>query len=256
MYDVDRDAVRSWWHGLAAALRAQGLRGVPDALEWPQDLGAHWHDPNLLLGQTCGHPLVSRLATRVQVVGAFRYTAPGCSGIQYRSELLARTDAPGCSIEDFRGSIAAVNDRESHSGFHALRARVAPFATNGRFFASYTESGSHRASLALLQARQADVAAIDCVTLALLRRHAPETLAGLHVIGSTARAPGLPLITAARTTAEELVQLRRALRAACADDALRSVREALFIGGFVAAPLAAWHRITAMQAAGAVLVEA
>lgn len=243
MYDADRVAVQAWWQGLARAMRAEGIDGVPHAPVWPGDLDSHWCDPRLLLSQTCGYPLVTRLANVVQVVGAFRYTAPGCSGIHYRSELLVRNDDPGCRIEDFRGRIAAFNDPQSHSGCHALRARVAPLARAGRFFAGSVESGSHRGSLALLRAGQADIAAIDCVSLAAFRRKAPELLEGLRVIGSTASAPGLPLITAAATTPGELGALRRALTAASADPALSDVREALFIAGFEVVPQAAWHGI-------------
>lgn len=40
-------------------------------------------------------------------------------------------------------------------------------------------SGSHRQSLRELQQENADIAAIDCVTYALLQRHQPQALAGL-----------------------------------------------------------------------------
>ncbi len=39
-------------------------------------------------------------------------------------------------------------------------------------------SGSHRQSLRELQQENADIAAIDCVTYALLQRHQPQALAG------------------------------------------------------------------------------
>ena len=87
MYDFDRDAVEAWWRGIALALQAEGVSGVPSALEWPDDLGAHWRDSRVLLSQTCGYPLMTTLMGDVQVVGAFCYTAPGCFGIHYRSEL-------------------------------------------------------------------------------------------------------------------------------------------------------------------------
>ena len=253
MYDADRNAVQAWWRGLAAAMREQGLRGVPDVAEWPADLDRHWHEPALLVSQTCGYPLVTRLAAVVQVVGAIRYTAPGCSGLEYRSELVVRADDPGACLDDFRGRVAAYNDRASQSGYHALRALVAPPAKAGRFFERTVESGSHRASLALVRSGQADIAAIDCTSLAGFRRHAGELLDGLRVIGHTASAPGLPLITAAATLAEELAALRRALAAAVADPALAGVREALFIGGFEPVTAAAWRPIVAMRDAATAL---
>jgi ABC-type phosphate/phosphonate transport system substrate-binding protein len=253
MYDADRGAVQAWWCGVAAAMRLEGIEDVPDAADWPADLDAHWRDPRLLLSQTCGHPLVTRLASRVQVVGAFRYTAPGCSGILYRSELLARADDRARSIEDFRGRVAVFNERHSFSGRHALRLHVAPLARDGRFFARSVESGSHRNSLALVRDGQADLAAVDCVTLAGLRRSTPQLLDGLRVIGATLHAPGLPLVTASTTSAADLARLRRALTAACLDGEWADIREALFIGGFVAAPASAWLRISQCQEAAATL---
>jgi ABC-type phosphate/phosphonate transport system substrate-binding protein len=245
MYDTHPAAVQAWWSGIAEAMRAEGIAGVPAAACWPSDLEAHWHDPHLLLSQTCGFPLVTALKGVVQVLGAFQYTAPGCAGIFYRSQLLVRQDEPGRRIEDFRGRIAAINDRQSHSGCRALRALVAPLAQDGCFFAREVESGSHRASLEWLRGGRADVAAIDCVSLAGFRRRAPELLAGLRVIGSTARAPGLPLVTSAHAPAAELRAMRRALEGACNNPRLANAREELFIRGFEALPAQAWDGMAA-----------
>jgi ABC-type phosphate/phosphonate transport system substrate-binding protein len=269
MYDADPVAVGAWWHAIADALRAESVAGVPDAIAWPDDLDAHWRDPSLLLSQTCGYPFVTRLSDVVQVVGAFRYTAPGASGIQYRSALLAREGDAGLELADFRGRRVALNALDSYSGWHALRASLAaldgiggdgrrdgdgdgrshahddspPPRDDGGFFRDRLVTGSHRASLIAVQASNADLAAIDCITLAGLRRHAPHLLAGLSIIGHTDPAPGLPLVTARRTSAEDLAALRRALDAVSHDPLLADVRDALFIGGFVAAPSSAWDRI-------------
>ncbi len=242
MYDADPPAVAAWWRAIARALRARGVADVPDALDAPADLDAHWRDPRLLLSQACGYPLVTTLRHEVQVVGAFRYTAPGCSGIDYRSELVARVDDAD-TLEGFRGRVAAINSKDSHSGFNALRGLVAPLARDGMFFAGHLVSGSHRASLAALRSGSADIAAIDGVSLAGLRRREPESLRGLRVLGSTAPAPGLPLVTSASTSPAALATLREALHAACGDATAADAREALFIGGFEAVPARAWQGI-------------
>jgi ABC-type phosphate/phosphonate transport system substrate-binding protein len=242
MYDADRASVEAWWRGISRALRAEGMSRVPSSLDWPVDLDVHWRDSRLLLSQTCGYPLVTTLRDDVQVVGAFRYRAPGCFGIYYRSELIARIDDAG-AIEDYRGRVAAVNSLDSHSGANALRAMVAPLAVDGAFFNDWVVSGSHRRSLEALQSSKADIAAIDCITLAGLRRHAPESLRGLRVIGQTAAAPGLPLIAAALATAVDLQALRSALSSACMDPTLTDVREALFIDGFEIVAASEWQVI-------------
>ncbi len=245
MYDADRDAVQAWWDGIARAMRIEGIAGVPAALDWPSDLGAHWREPRLLISQTCGYPLATQLGGVVQVLGAFRYTAPGCTGYLYRSELLARMGTTRRNITDFRGAVAAINDRQSYSGYHALCALAAPLERDGPFFAREVESGSHRNSLALLRDEQADIAAIDCISLAGLRRHAPAILLGLEVIGATAAAPGLPLVTSAGTSAADVRALRRALGMASEDPALADAREALFIDGFEIVPASAWNPLAA-----------
>ena len=242
MYDADPEAVGAWWQAIARALRDQGVADVPLWLDEPPELHAHWRDPGLLLSQTCGFPLVTTLRDDAQVVGAFRYGAPGCSGIAYRSELVARV-ADAQAIEGFRGRVPAVNALDSHSGWNALRGLVAPLARDGTFFAEPVITGSHRRSLAAVQSAEADIAAIDCVTLAGLRRHHPELLRGLRVVGATAAAPGLPLITSRATSPAELAALRQALHAACADPAAADARAALFIDGFEPVPAATWGRI-------------
>lgn len=248
MYDADRASVEAWWNGLARALSAEGLGEVPSSLAWPGDLDAHWRDPRLLLSQTCGYPLVTGLKNAVQVVGAFRYSAPGCTGTHYRSELIARS-GEGAAIEDFRGRTAAINSFDSHSGANALQALVAPLAVDGTFFGGRVLTGSHRRSLEAVQYGTADIAAIDCVTLAGLRRHAPAALIGLEHIGSTMAAPGLPLITAATIRAAELRALQRALVSVCSDPALADVREALFISGFEVAVASDWQLIEELRLA-------
>ena len=242
MYDADPQSVGAWWRAIARALHARGVADVPASLAQPTDLDAHWRDPRLLMSQACGYPLVTSLRNDVQVLGAFRYTAPGCDGIDYRSELVART-ADADSLEGFRGRVAAVNSLDSHSGWNALRGLVAPHARDGAFFGEHLVSGSHRSSLAAVRSGAADIAAIDCVTLAGLRRHDPGLLHGLREVGSTAPAPGLPLVTSAATTPANLAALRGALQAACEDPAAADAREALFIGGFQAASAHAWQAI-------------
>ena len=255
MYDLDRAAVQAWWLGLAAALRAEGLHGVPERLRWPADLERHWEEPALLLSQACGMPLVTSLVGRVSVVGAFRYAAPGCTGIDYRSELVVRDDDDARAVDDLRHRPAAFNDRRSHSGCNALRAMVAPLARDGRFFSRTLRSGSHRASLALVRSGRADIAAVDCVSLAALRRQFPAAWRGLRVLGSTAPAPGLPLITSGERSAAEVEALRRGLAAACSDPALAAVRERVGILGFERAMASDWAPIEAMRVAGAGLLD-
>jgi ABC-type phosphate/phosphonate transport system substrate-binding protein len=218
MYDVHPAGTDA----LAAAIQ----RRFPDArFQRPTDLLAHWQRDDLLLSQTCGYPLVTLLPD-VQVVGCFHYTAPGCEGINYRSQLVVRQAEAGKTVRDFRGQVAACNSKDSQSGYHALRTSV---GHDDAFFRSIVWTGSHSQSLSALQRGAADIAAIDCVSLALLARYEPQALTGLTVMGETALTPGLPLIASRHTSTQTLNALREALTE-IANEA--EIAEPLLIGGF------------------------
>lgn len=242
MYAAGSAANTALWQYVAAQLNISTL------LVQPTNLLAHWLDPALLLSQTCGYPLTHALAGRVQLVGAFRYTAPGCDGLRYRSQLVCRSADAGLSLAGFRGRTVAYNAEDSQSGYNSLRALVAPLARNGTFFGQAVVTGSHRASVDSVRSGQADLAAIDCVTLALLQRDHPEVLHGVQVCGHTATASGLPLITALQTPPKVLLALRQALHHAMHAEALAESRSALLIQDFSELPLSDFDAITQMEA--------
>ncbi|MCQ8277599.1 PhnD/SsuA/transferrin family substrate-binding protein [Acetobacteraceae bacterium KSS8] len=244
MYDLRelRAVTDAFWTAIAARL-PKGLR-APVRRARPEDLEAHWRDPALLLSQTCGLPLLG-LRPGVRVVATPAYRAEGCQDGYYRSALVVRRDDPARSLADLRGRRAAINDWTSNSGMNLLRASVAPWAREGRFFGAVSVSGSHVASMAAVTADEADVAAIDAVTLALVRRVRPGAFAGLRVLGWTMDAPGLPLISAQDEATCR--HLQSALRATETDGALRPVLDALLIDRFTVLPGDAYARISVLE---------
>ncbi|MEB6409389.1 MULTISPECIES: phosphate/phosphite/phosphonate ABC transporter substrate-binding protein [Enterobacter] len=231
MYAVDRADTLALWLAVKGLLAARGVSVDRDP-GWPEsDLLTHWRQPALVLSQTCGYPLVTQLPD-VQVVGCFHYVAPGCEGIQYRSFLVVREEDRHLTLADFRGCRAVCNSPDSQSGYNALRKIVAPLVSNSPFFAQTSFSGSHRQSLIDVKRGAGDIAAIDCVTWALLQRHEPERLTGLAVIDHTPLTPGLPLITSPHASPETLNALRDALRALVSLPEYRAVRGAVLIDGF------------------------
>lgn len=231
MYAVNPPDVSALWQALRDVLKDEGVVLNHEDLFWPQDLLRHWQQPQLLLSQTCGFPLMTQLDT-VQPVGCFHYTAPGCEGVGYRSFLVVRQQDMGSTLADFRQRVVVCNSEDSQSGFNALRKMVAPLSGGGCFFRETRFSGSHRLSLQALQEGEADIAAIDCVTFALLKRHQPQALAQLKVIGETPLTPGLPLITGAATSPETLAGLQRALKRLVTEPAYQAVCRAALIRGF------------------------
>jgi ABC-type phosphate/phosphonate transport system substrate-binding protein len=238
MYDWPevRQATDLWWQGIARHL------GLDLPLSRPEDYTSPWQRTDLLFGQTCGYPFTHALKGRVTYVATPHYAADGCEGPDYCSIVMAREDKP---LTAFRNGVAAVNTPDSMSGMLALKLFFAPLAEQGRFFSRAVETGGHLASLAAVQAGDADVCAIDCVCFAMAKRYRPSALEGLVEIGRSPAVPGLPWIT----RAGDPLAIRRALAAAFADPALQVARTALLLDGFSELPMRAYDRITDLEAA-------
>ena len=250
MYDLPEiaDQTRAFWRGLAGHLRDVGVVRVPETLAKEPKLPHHWLSDDLLFSQTCGYPFVRFLGGRVKLVATPCYCAPGCKGADYCSIVVVHRDAPYRAFADLRGKRAAVNNPDSQSGYNALRALVAPMSSGGRFFADAVKSGSHVGSLSLVAAGKAEVAAIDCVTFALLSRYRPAVVAEVRELCRTARAPGLPYIMSKSFGEAQLKQVRLALGAAINDPSLRQTRSALLLEGIRLLPETEYIRISDMEA--------
>jgi ABC-type phosphate/phosphonate transport system substrate-binding protein len=158
--------------------------------------------------------------------------------------LVVRADDPAESLAGLRGRRVACNARDSHSGHNALRAAVAPLAAGGRFFADHVITGAHGKSADAVAAGAADLCAIDCVSWALLERYEPERIARLRVLGRTAPAPGLPLVTGLDAP---LAAVRAAVIAVSGDPALAAAREALLLDGIEVLDEADYEAILDME---------
>ena len=230
MYNVTPQHAVSWRSLLSdcvdAFARAAGPAEVAIVDATDGELLQHWGRNDLLLSQTCGFPYrMLGLASAVHLIATPLFDAPGCEGPRYRSALVVSAQAwqrGATTVAACRGLRAACNSADSHSGMNALRHAVAPHARDGRFFSSVHWTGSHAATLNALASGTADIGAIDCVTLALLRDAHPERLEGVRIIGMTASAPGLPLIASRALGEDRAEALRDALDAAHAADPERA----------------------------------
>lgn len=241
-------AAERLWAFLAQRLAERGVDGVPDRLDQTPDLRALWTDPRLLLAQTCGYPLMTRLRTQVQLVATPVYRATGCNGVLNRSAIIVRRSDRRCSLARLEGAVCAVNAADSNSGMNLLRAAIAPLRpVDGCFFGQVVMTGSHAASVRAVAEGTAELAAIDCVSLALLARAEPAMRAAVRILGWTPAAPGLPLVTATGTSAATLLHLREALQAAAAEPDLTAARAAMLLVGFAVLPLDAYDRILSLE---------
>jgi ABC-type phosphate/phosphonate transport system substrate-binding protein len=255
MYDFPelQSAHDALWMAVAERLKRAGIELVPQNLTRSHDLSALWRDPRLLLGQTCGYPLMTELADLVQLIATPVYRAAGCQGAFHRSAIIVGADDPVAELRGLRGRRCAINGWDSNTGMNLLRATIAPVAEKSVFFKDIVVSGSHRQSLALVAAGAADVAAIDCVTLEHMVRIDPALVAMTRVLAWSPLSPGLPLVSSVTTDAASVDALRRALAGVVADARLSATREALLLDGFEVLPIETYAAVISFETNAAAL---
>ncbi len=233
MYDLPelRWATDAWFEGLCKAWKQQGLEIVP-VLNRSLNSYDLWLNPDLLCSQTCGYPLQHRLKNKVHLLGTPSYQAPGCRQFYYSSAIMVAATACFQHIADLKDSVCAYNSTDSQSGYNALKAIVAPYAEQGTFFAGLKETGAHAGSLLAVNQGQAQVCAVDCVSLALYARYRSELTEGLRVLSYTEAAPCLPYITVKNIDAHTVKHLRQGILAAFQDPDLVSARTVLLLDRF------------------------
>lgn len=244
MYDLPelRPATERWWSGLAGHFNDLGLEDVPGELSpATQDRYAHWLSEDLLFSQTCGYPLTHRLAGGVKLLGTPCYEAPGCSGALYRSLIITGSEVQAATLADLVPCRVAVNAFDSQSGWNALRPMAAALGGWEAAFSDTLESGGHALSIDLVRRGQADVAAIDCLTHALILQTAPARLAGTRLLEMSGAAPALPYITGGATPDHDVQLMQAGLRQAIADPTLAAARATLRIKDFEITSLSQYH---------------
>ncbi|MBT3791382.1 MAG: PhnD/SsuA/transferrin family substrate-binding protein [Alphaproteobacteria bacterium] len=234
MYDLPelRVATDAWWQGLAAAMRGEGMRDVPEHLSRADDDAAFWRQGALLLSQTCGYPLMTEFKDDLKLIGTPHYDVAGCDGPRYCSWIIVRQDHPAQVLADLRGEVCALNNIGSHSGMNALRHTLAPLAEGEAFFSQVRLSGGHRQSIEMVTDGRADVAAIDCVTWGLIESVAAHELAGVRILAETEKVPGLPYVTTAGADDRVVGKLRSSVMQALDSRGLADACQALRISGF------------------------
>jgi ABC-type phosphate/phosphonate transport system substrate-binding protein len=232
MYDFPwtAEANDALWAAMAARLNEAGVE-APKALTRGRDLDAQWRNPRLVFGQTCGYPFVTRLKHAVALIATPSYAFPGCQDASHRSFLIRRAGDPRRALAEFRGATAGLNAHDSNTGMNLFRATLAPFAGGAPFFRAIVVTGSHEGSLAAVAGGSADLAAIDCVSYALLERGRPDLIERVAVVAESPLSLGLPFIAAAGLGAQAIAAVRGALLSALADPNLAEARAALGLTG-------------------------
>ena len=248
MYDFPtlHPALDGWWSGLVGCFRSQGFSDVPERLtpqlSDPYDI---WLAPNLFFAQTCGFPLTHRLEGKVRLVGTPCYDAPGCDGAMYSSLIIVRSDSDVENLSAALPARVAVNGMDSYSGWRALCGTVQSLGISIKSgsFSEIIMSGSHARSIDLVREGKADVAAIDCVTHALIGDTDPQRLAGTRILQQSASVPGLPYVTRADMGDADVQRMAEAIENAFSDPELADFRWVLRLAGFRKVPLQEYQRI-------------
>lgn len=180
------------WNGARHALEDAGI-DAPQKLSRGGDDGARWRDPNLLVGQTCGWPFISRLGDAVLPFARFDFGLGGAAGDYHSVFVQAHSDISPAGVLADPNAVIAINSEDSQSGFRVLSNLVD--APTELPLERFLVTGSHRASIRAVASGQARLAAIDAVSWRLALVFEPAA-AGLAVAGRSANVPGLPLIAA------------------------------------------------------------
>ncbi|WP_430243829.1 phosphate/phosphite/phosphonate ABC transporter substrate-binding protein [Neorhizobium sp. DAR64861/K0K2] len=247
------EATDALWGFIARHLTDAGMAGVPGLLDRSISHDDAWLRPDLLLSQTCGYPYVSSLRGNLRLVATPCYAYSGCDGPDMCSFVIVRKDAGISSLEDLRGRTAAINSRDSNSGANLFRAAIAPIARGPRFFGRVIETGGHAASIAAVAEGRAGCAAIDCITYGHMARFSHEDLADIVVLAETPSGPGLPLITRASASDDEVALLRCALEAALVDPSLADARDVLALTSFAVLDDSRYERLLELERQAAAL---
>ena len=248
MYDFSEVAWANdaLWRAMALRLWDGGI-DAPLSLTRGGDIGAEWRDPRLLFGQTCGYPYVTELRDTVALIATPDYAFPGCESGTHRSFLIRRADDPRSGIGAFRDAVAAINSTTSNSGMNLFRAAIAPLSQGRPYFAKVVTTGSHAGSIGAVADGEADIAAIDCVSFALISRAAPAIARRLAIVAETPRSPCLPFIASAELPPKTIASVREALFAALADPSHGEACAAIGLKGARAATPADYEGVLALE---------
>ena len=257
MYAVT-PAVEAAWQALLARIAATaGVELTYEAYPAPAPLETLWARDDLGCVFMCGYPIACGLAAVTPLAAPIPAADWAGGRAVYRSDLIVRTEAPYRTLADTFGGRTGWTVAHSHSGFNAWRHHLLPFRTAGRprlYGEAVGPLVTARAILDAVRDGRIDVGPLDAYWHRLIRRHAPDLVAGIRVLDATATAPMPALVASPKLPAAAADRLRAALVEAGTRDWFAPFAAELMISGFAPvtiesfAPTLAWD--AAAKAAG------
>lgn len=150
--------------------------------------------PDLVIGHTCGYPLMTRLQDALMPVCLPCFDVPGASAKLYSSQFIVPANSTIDSLQQCQGKVVAINNSNSNSGMNVLRYALAKLGTTAGFFSEVLMSGGHLASIEAVATNRAQLAAIDCVTYQLIADQNPALMSAVRIIGYSEQTCGLPFV--------------------------------------------------------------
>ena len=214
MYAVTPEVEAGWRELLEHVAREAGVAFNYLPFPAPQPLEQLWKRSDLGLVFMCGYPIAQHLAPVVPIAAPIPDAEWAGGRALYRTDLIVRQEAGYRSLEDTFGARAGYTVAHSHSGFNAFRHHLLPYRTPQRpvlYGEMVGELITARNVLDAVRTGRIDVGPLDAYWHALISRHAPQLVAGIRVLASTATAP-MPALVAAPTVAPDVIdRLRGAL---------------------------------------------
>jgi ABC-type phosphate/phosphonate transport system substrate-binding protein len=233
MYSVSPSAAAAWRALLARVIEESGV--AMDIIDhaYPATLNDLWARSDLGCALMCGWPFVREGSVKTLLAAPVPAAAWAGGQPVYRSDFIVARDASFARLEDTFGHRFAFNTEESHSGYNAPRAHLAKFAAHAPLFRELVGPlVTYQRVVAALADGAAEVAAIDSLSLEMIRRHAPELAAKVRVIDATATSP-IPAFVASGLGVEEAARVRAALLRLNASESGRRLLSDVCLTGFV-----------------------
>lgn len=234
MYDVAAPA-RAAWHALFARISA--LSGVPLAPFVhmpPAPIEELWARPDMGCVFMCAWPWAMHPAPRPVPLAAPVPAPPRYGGRPvYVSDFVVRAEAPWRSLPEAFGGRLGWTVAHSHSGCNAPRRHLLRYARSFPFAGAVGPLVSPLGVATAVREGRCEVGPMDGFAHDLLRRHAPEAVAGLRVLESTDPAPIPFLVAAPEADPGMVAALRNALLSAHRDPAALAAMDEVLVACFV-----------------------
>lgn len=234
MYDV-APAARAAWHGVFARVAAlSGVPLLPFVHMAPAPIEELWARPDMGCVFMCGWPWAMHVEPRPVPLAAPVPSPPRYGGrAVYMSDLVVREDAPYRGLADAFGGRMGWTVTHSHSGCNAPRHHLLRYAARFPFAGAVGPLVTPVAVAQAVREGRCEVGPMDGFAHDLLRRHAPEKVAGLRILESTAEAP-IPFLVAAPDTPGAVAEaLRGALLGLHEDAMAQPLMEQVLVARFV-----------------------